>query len=325
MAYSLSVRQFGILLWKSYIIRKRHYIWTFLELALPIFIASLSIIANSGGKGGTSVEEPIRYRPVPVEKSLRSYYTVLYTPVNEFTVNLMSRLNEKVDCRGVESEEELDEIIKSEIPFTISDSVEKLLLGLQENETIAGVIFHFNDEFSDTPEPTIDIGNDTMVPQNLRYTLRVRDFELQQDAYPKKQDFGPFPNADHYIKKNFVAIQSLVNYAYLQLLSESLFQNGTEVPFPIPDMRDIRAQRFPYPKYIRHPRFQVSIISRFFPGATKLNTIQLTMEYCTILGFVVMIVLLIKGLFPKIYLKQKNSFCFKKITIFFVHFFLFSK
>ncbi|KAH9528515.1 phospholipid-transporting ATPase ABCA3 [Dermatophagoides farinae] len=296
MAYSLPVRQFGILLWKSFIIRKRHYIWTFLELALPIFIASLSIIANSGGKGGTSVEEPIRYRPVPVEKSLRSYYTVLYTPVNEFTVNLMSRLNEKIDCRGVESEEELDDIIKSEIPFTISDSVEKLLLGLQENETIAGVIFHFNDEFSDTPEPTIDIGNDTMVPQNLRYTLRVRDFELQHDAYPKKQDFGPFPNADHYIKKNFVAIQSLVNYAYLQLLSEYLYQNGTDVPFPIPDMRDIRAQRFPYPKYIRHPRFQVSIISRFFPGATKLNTIQLTMEYCTILGFVVMIVLLIKGI-----------------------------
>lgn len=301
MAYSLAVRQFGILLWKSYIIRKRHYIWTFLELILPIFIASLSIIANSGGKGGTTVEEPIRYRPVPVEKSLRSYFTILYTPVNEFTVNLMSRLNEKVDCQGVESAEELDYIIRSEIPFTISDSVEKLLLGLQENETIAGVIFHFDDEFSETPSPTIDIGNNTLVPQHLRYTLRVRDFELKHDPFPKKQDFGPFPNADHYIKKNFVAIQALVNYGYLQLLSEHLYPNETDLPFPIPELRDIRAQRFPYPKYIKHPRFQVSIISRFFPGATKLNTIQLTMEYCTILGFVVMIVLLIKGKFQLFY------------------------
>lgn len=297
MVYSLPVRQFGILLWKSYLIRRRHYIWTFLELALPIFIASLSIIANSGGKGGTSVEDPIRYRPVPVGKSLRSYYTLLYTPVNEFTLNLMSRITEKVDCRGVENPEELDALVRSEIPFTISDSVEKLLLGLQENETIAGVIFHLDDDIDGTTQQHIDIGNDTMVPNNLRYTLRVRDFELQRDAYPKKQDFGPFPNADHYIKKNFIAIQSLINYAYLQMISEHLYPDQEQAPFTIPELRDLRAQRFPYPKYIKHPRFQVSIISRFFPGTGKLNTLQLTMEYCTVLGFVVMIVLLIKGWF----------------------------
>lgn len=294
MVQSLSVRQFGVLLWKSYLIRKRHYIWTFLEIVLPVFIASLSIIAYSGGKSGTTVEDPIRYRPVPVGKSLRSYYTLLYTPVNDFTLNLMSRITEKVDCKGVESSEELDSIIKSEIPFTISDSVEKLLLGLQENETIAGVIFHLDDEEFDERKH-FNIGNETYVPHNLRYTLRVRDFELQQDAFPKKQDFGPFPNADHYIKKNFVAIQSLVNYAYLQMLSEYLYPKPEDVPFAIPELRDLRAQRFPYPKYIKHPRFQVSIISRFFPGTGKLNTLQLTMEYCTVLGYVVMVVLLIKG------------------------------
>lgn len=278
--------------------------WTFLEVFLPIFIASLSIIANSGGKSGTTIEDPIRYRPVPVGKSLRSYYTILYTPVNDFTLNLMSRISEKVDCRGVESSEELDALIKSEIPFTISDSVEKLLLGLQENETIAGVIFNLDDEEElSEKNKAFNIGNDTIVPHNLRYTLRVRDFELQQDAYPKKQDFGPFPNADHYIKKNFVAIQSLINFAYLQMISEHLYPDQEQAPFQIPELRDLRAQRFPYPKYIKHPRFQVSIISRFFPGTGKLNTLQLTMEYCTVLGFVVMIVLLIKG-----------EFCFGQIN-----------
>lgn len=295
MANSLPARQFGILLWKSYIIRKRHYLWTFLELVLPVLIASLSIIANSGGKAGTTIEDPIRYRPIPVGKSLRSYYTLLYTPVNEFTLNLMSRITEKVDCKGVETPEELDALVKAEIPFTISDSVEKLLLGLQENETIAGVIFHLPENDGDYGGSGIDLGNDTFLPHNLRYTLRVRDFELQSDAYPKKQDFGPFPNADHYIKKNFVAIQSLVNFAYLQMLSEKLFPEPDTLPFAIPELRDLRAQRFPYPKYIKHPRFKVSIISRFFAGTGKLNTLQLTMEYCTVLGFVVMIVLLIKG------------------------------
>lgn len=296
MVASLPARQFGILLWKSYIIRKRHYLWTFLELVLPVFIASLSIIANSGGKAGTTIEDPIRYRPVPVGKSLRSYYTLLYTPVNEFTVNMMSRISEKVDCKPVDTPEELDALIKAEIPFTISDSVEKLLLGLQENETIAGVIFHLPENDGDYGGEGIDLGNNTYLPHNLRYTLRVRDFELQSDPYPKKQDFGPFPNADHYIKKNFVAIQSLVNFAYLQMLSEKLFPEPEQpLPFAIPELRDLRAQRYPYPKYIKHPRFKVSIISRFFAGTGKLNTLQLTMEYCTVLGFVVMIVLLIKG------------------------------
>lgn len=295
MAASLPVRQFGILLWKSYLIRKRHYLWTFLELLLPIFIASLSIIANSGGKSGTTIEDPIRYRPVPVGKSLRSYYTLLYTPANDFTLNLMNRISEKVDCRPVDSPEELDAMIKAEIPFTISDSVEKLLLGLQENETIAGVIFHLPESDGDYGGEGLDFGNGTYLPHHLRYTLRVRDFELQSDAYPKKQDFGPFPNADHYIKKNFVAIQSLVNWAYLQMLGEKLFPDQDSMPFTIPELRDLRAQRYPYPKYIKHPRFKVSIISRFFAGTNKLNTLQLTMEYCTVLGFVVMIVLLIKG------------------------------
>ena len=271
-----------------------------MELLLPVFIASLSIIANSGGKAGTSIEDPIRYRPIPVGKNLRSYYTLLYTPVNEFTMNLMSRINEKVDCRGVESPEELDAVIKAEIPFTISDSVEKLLLGLQENETIAGIIFHLPEddpEYDPNTGGGVPIGNDTFLPRNFRYTLRVRDFEIKSDAYPKKQDFGPYPNADHYIKKNFIAIQSLVNFAYLQMLSEHLYESPEDVPFQIPELRDLRAQRYPYPKYIKHPRFKVSIISRFFAGTNKLNTLQLTMEYCTILGYVVMIVLLIKGMF----------------------------
>jgi ATP-binding cassette subfamily A (ABC1) protein 3 len=256
---------------------------------LPIFIASAALIANSGGKAGTTVEDPIRYKPVPIGKQLRSYYTLLYTPVNEFTMNLMSRLSESIDCKGVESAQELDEIIKSEIPFTISDSVEKLLLGLQENETIAGVIF----DLKDIERYNFPVGNDTVMPLKLNYTLRVRDFELQEDAFPKKQDFGPFPNADHYVKKNFIAVQVLINYAYLQMLGEQLYPDG---PPQIPEIREMRARRFPYPKYIKHPRFQVSIISRFFPGTGKLNTLQLTIEYCTVLGFVVMIVLLIKGI-----------------------------
>ncbi|XP_054165011.1 phospholipid-transporting ATPase ABCA3-like [Oppia nitens] len=287
---SLKVRQFFILLWKCYLIRKRHYIWTFFEIMLPIFIASAALIANSGGKSGTTVEDPIRYKPVAVGKNLRSYYTLLYTPVNEFTMNLMSRLTESVDCRGVESADDLNNIIMSEIPFTISDSVEKLLLGLQENETIAGVIF----DMSDVGRHHLAVGNDTVMPLKLNYTLRVRDFELQSEAFPKKQDFGPFPNADHYIRKNFVAVQVLINYAYLQMLGEQLYPEG-KAP-AIPEIREIRARRFPFPKYIKHPRFQVSIISRFFPGTGKLNTLQLTIEYCTVLGFVVMIVLLIKSI-----------------------------
>ena len=289
MSSSLRGRQFFILLWKGYIIRRRHYVWTFFEIALPILIASAALIANKDGKQGTTIEDPIRYKPVHIGKQLRSYYTMLYTPVNEFTMNLVSRLSESIDCQGVETEEELDERIRSEIPFTISDSVEKLLLGLQENETIAGVIFHMPKDDSEL----IPYENDTFIPYKLNYTLRVRDFELLQDAFPKKQDFGPYPNGDHYIKKNFIALQSLINFGYLQMIGERLFPQG---PPEIPEIREMRARKFPYPKYIKHPRFQVSIISRFFPGTGKLNTLQLTMEYCTVLGFVVMVVLLIKNI-----------------------------
>ncbi len=98
MFQSLKMRQFYILLWKCLLIRRRHYVWTFFELMLPIFIASAALIANSGGKAGTTVEDPIRYKPVPIGKQLRSYYTLLYTPVNEFTMNLMSCLSVSVDC-----------------------------------------------------------------------------------------------------------------------------------------------------------------------------------------------------------------------------------
>lgn len=282
------MRQFFVLLWKCWLIRRQHYVWTVFEIFLPIVIASAALIAH-GDKGGASIEDPIRYKPVHIGKQLRSYYTMLYTPVNDFTNNLMSRLSESVECRGVETEEELDAIIRSEIPFTISDSVEKLLLGLQENETIAGVIFDLPPE-GDVANLELSEGGE--MPVKLNYTLRVRDFELGRDAFPKKQDFGPFPNADHYIKKNFIAIEVLINHAYLQMLSEQLYDD----PPNLPEIREIRAKRFPYPKYIKHPRFQTSIITRFFPGTGKLNTLQLTIEYTTVLGFVVMIVLLMKGI-----------------------------
>ncbi|GBM45731.1 hypothetical protein AVEN_156764-1 [Araneus ventricosus] len=100
MVATSGFRQFVILLYKGLLLRKRHYIVTFFELVIPVFIASILCIIQAqqtvysddrdflGRKKGNLWEDYATYKPFdPFERahSWASDVEFVFTPNNDFT------------------------------------------------------------------------------------------------------------------------------------------------------------------------------------------------------------------------------------------------
>ncbi|GBO03238.1 hypothetical protein AVEN_243147-1 [Araneus ventricosus] len=93
-------RQFVILLYKGLLLRKRHYIVTFFELVIPVFVASILCIMQAqqavhsdesdfmGRRKGNLWEDYATYEPFDpfaYAQSQASKVVFVFTPDNNFT------------------------------------------------------------------------------------------------------------------------------------------------------------------------------------------------------------------------------------------------
>lgn len=91
------MRQFLLLMWKHYHLRKHRWFMTLIEIFLPIGIAYL--LCAKGGKllGSGSETHGVTIEPVWTTKifmTRTSFLKVMYTPANEFTREIMSKAKE---------------------------------------------------------------------------------------------------------------------------------------------------------------------------------------------------------------------------------------
>lgn len=93
------LKQFSLLMWKHYHLRKHRWFITSIELLLPIFIAFL--LCAEGGRylGHNPTHHNVTIEPVQkaVEFMKRTANrSLVYTPENDFTREIINRVNENL-------------------------------------------------------------------------------------------------------------------------------------------------------------------------------------------------------------------------------------
>ncbi|OXA38045.1 ATP-binding cassette sub-family A member 3 [Folsomia candida] len=90
------IKKFGLLLWKNYILQKRHKIQTVMELLVPLFFTAV-LVAIRGLLSSTHVNHPTVFYPWDVDMangtSVPKGCHILYSPRNTLTDMLMNGAN----------------------------------------------------------------------------------------------------------------------------------------------------------------------------------------------------------------------------------------
>lgn len=251
----LTVRQFYALIWKDFVVHKRHYIWTLLEITIPVLVCAMAILSNTH-QGKPKLENERTFDPDDYEKIYGDLnparHRLLVAPNSSFTRALIDQIDDgAVSVELCNSESELVDLIKKEIPVSL-DQVKRLLPDDSVNVTIGGVVIKSDDEivkqqqqqqklgkFNSTTTTTTKPNNSyyyeviskldgqkMKIPVNFDLTIRAKDFRLGPEAFPKKYSLGPFLHSDHYTATFFMASQIMLSRAYINLLANYLNTNN---------------------------------------------------------------------------------------------------
>ncbi|XP_058835896.1 phospholipid-transporting ATPase ABCA3-like isoform X2 [Topomyia yanbarensis] len=266
--------KFKLLLWKNWIIQKRHYVQTIFEITIPVLACSLLILVR-GLVNPSTYTEPVTFERLYVSSiaSLRTMIsnhpielTLVYSPGN--------LLFEQVDKRAAKM---LGTDVRTK-PFNNSDSMYNILV---TNNYLAGI------EFGD------HLTNITELPENLTFALRFPS-EMRTTLLPGAEfwanwrtflTFPPFQAYGaravnysdggypaNYYAEGFVSVQNAITRALLERKN-----NSHKLPI-------VSLQRFPYPPFYNDPLlrglenlFPVIIMIAFFYSC--INTVKfITLE-----------------------------------------------
>jgi len=92
------LRNFGLVVWKNLLLRKRHWIVTSFEIVIPVVLFILAAVTQSQLQTSAVVHVSANYRPIQKESGVTSYIssvcdnTVLYAPNNDFTRSIMNAM-----------------------------------------------------------------------------------------------------------------------------------------------------------------------------------------------------------------------------------------
>lgn len=260
----LTARQFYALIWKDFVVHKRHYIWTLLEITIPVLVCAMAILSNTH-QGKPKLENERTFDPDDYERIYGDLnparHRLLVAPNSSFTRALIDQIDDgAVSIELCDSESELVDLIKKEIPVSL-DQVKRLLPDDNANVTIGGVVIKSDDEIvkqeqklennnrnrrlnstttTINPKSTFNNNNSyyyeviskldgqkMKIPINFDMTIRAKDFRLGPEAFPKKYSLGPFLHSDHYTATFFMASQIMLSRAYINLLANYLNNNSS--------------------------------------------------------------------------------------------------
>lgn len=145
----LTARQFYALIWKDFVVHKRHYIWTLLEITIPVLVCAMAILSNTH-QGKPKLENERIFDPDDYERIYGDLnparHKLLVAPNSSFTRALIDQIDDgAVSIELCNSESELVDLIKKEIPVSL-DQVKRLLPDDTTNVTIGGVVIKSDDE-----------------------------------------------------------------------------------------------------------------------------------------------------------------------------------
>lgn len=323
----LAARQFYALIWKDFVVHKRHYIWTLLEVTIPVLVCAMAILSNSH-QGKPKLENERTFDPDDYERIYGDLnpqrHTLLVAPNSTFTRALVDQIDDgAVKVELCNSERDLVELIKREIPVSL-DQVKRLLPDDSSNVTIGGVVIRSDENLmaggaratAAAPAAAAEEkenyyyeviskldGQRMKIPVNFDMSIRAKDFRLGPEPFPKKYSLGPFVHSDHYAATFFMASQLMLSRAYINLLANYMSNNSSgglvanstlKADIVIPTNDDIIGQRMPYPKYVTHKRLKETTLGTFVAGSQKQKPFVLTMDYCITVGFLVTAIFLAK-------------------------------
>ncbi|XP_055935809.1 phospholipid-transporting ATPase ABCA1-like [Argiope bruennichi] len=239
---SSSMRKFLILLYKGFLLRKRHYLVTFFEIVIPIFIAAVPVIIQSESSPydvahnriddrstGSRWSNITTYEPFDPLKSREGQYfkiEFLYTPskplaerfINDSIELFQKSTNHKgeIISRGMDTEEQM----------------ESYTLYKKENDNQAAFI------------GTVLHGFDDKLPAYLDYKIRYSEKNWFFDAFSfetsrKYRMNGPHDKND-YTSSYFIPWQTAVEETFIQRKME---EHKKHFDYKV------WMQQFPYPEH----------------------------------------------------------------------------
>jgi hypothetical protein len=102
------LKKFCIVLWKNYVIRKRHWILTLLEIVIPVLLFIIVVLIRSEIGPSDDTLHPVEYFDIWNEDmvilqtmtTLSDSALLLYAPQNNFTTKIMSVVSSQLKKDG---------------------------------------------------------------------------------------------------------------------------------------------------------------------------------------------------------------------------------
>uniref|UniRef100_A0AAG5D3R1 ABC transporter domain-containing protein n=1 Tax=Anopheles atroparvus TaxID=41427 RepID=A0AAG5D3R1_ANOAO len=233
--------KFVLLLWKNWILQKRHYIQTLFEVLIPVLCCSILLLVRGlvdpEYVDSNTVFEPLKTDRVThltgLPSDQRFDFQLAYSPRNELLEQIVQEAIRSLNANDPESR-------MSYVSFANARELESMLV---ESSFLAGV--EFDDAFSAWP---VTAG----MPNNLTFAVRfpaeLRDEEFQFSNWVTNLLVVPFsprlrnPSEDDggspsYYNEGFLAIQGAISRAVVSRRTGAV------------NLPTVHVQRYPYPPY----------------------------------------------------------------------------
>ncbi|XP_043567483.1 phospholipid-transporting ATPase ABCA3 isoform X1 [Chiloscyllium plagiosum] len=247
------LRQFGLLLWKNYVLQKRQILVTIVEISLPLLFAAILIIlrqrVNSVQYPNATTYPPFYIYDIPYfPQHPTAKWSLVYIPSNVTAVETIAKLVKDslrriVKIVGFQTEAQFNDFIRSE-----NKSAEKILVALvidhdfkhQDERLPLQVNYHLRFKYSPLNAP---IGELSSFNPNQDKDWHTRFlFPLFQVPGPREQYFKDGGSPGYY-REGFLATQLATDRAIIK------YHASKEAAKLLPIFR-VEMLRFPFPPYI---------------------------------------------------------------------------